>query len=107
MRHIFWRHVIVSGTFLLLLFAPLAIEAQPGENEIPVLLSTGLPTTDTPEEALPQGAVVYLRANNLLGLMEDIDSLLTSFVPKKALSLLLYSNVINRKHIPNTPQSKT
>ena len=85
MRHIFWRYVTILGVFLLLLLSPLTIEAQPGDNEIPVLLSTGLPTTDTPEEILPQGAVVYLRANSILRLMEDIDSLLTSFVPEKAL----------------------
>ena len=85
MRHIFWRHVTILGMFLLLLLAPITIEAQPVENEIPVLLSTGLPTTDTPEEVLPQGAIVYLRVNNILELMENIDSLLTSFVPEKAL----------------------
>ena len=71
--------------FLVLLVVPLLTEAQQDNTQIPVLLSTGLPATETPEEILPTGAVVYLRANNVQVLLKNIDSLVTTFVPEKAL----------------------
>jgi len=64
---------------------PFVAGAQQDETQIPVLLSTGISTTETPEDILPTGAVAYLRANNILKLMENLDSLLTTFVPKNAL----------------------
>jgi len=79
------RSVKVCVFFLLLIAVPLAVGAQQAETQFPLLLSTGLPATETPEEILPTGAVVYLRANNLQVLLKNIDSLLTSFVPEKAL----------------------
>ena len=73
--------VKIVGMFFVMLMIPLNAGAQ----EIPLLLSTGLPTVETPEDILPAGAVVYLRANNSHVLLENIDSLLSSFVPEKSL----------------------
>ncbi len=79
------RNVIVCAIFLALIVVPLLAVAQQGEHEIPLLLSTGLPAGDRPEKFLPAGAIGYLRANNVQVLLENIDSLFTSFIPEKAL----------------------
>ena len=79
-------NVKVCVCVLVLLVVPFVAGAQQqAEMQFPLLLSTGLPTTETPEEVLPTGAIAYLRANNIQVLLENIDSLLTAFVPEKAL----------------------
>ncbi|MBD3307673.1 hypothetical protein GF339_14655 [candidate division KSB3 bacterium] len=75
----------VAVVVLVLLVVPLIAEAQQEERGIPLLLSTGMPTAETPEDVLPTGAVAYLRANNAQRFLENLDSLLTTFVPEKAL----------------------
>ncbi len=79
-----WRMNVCIGFFVLLAI-PLGASAQQEGTQLPPLLSTGLPATETPEEILPGGAVGYLRVNNLMVLLENIDSLLTAFVPENAL----------------------
>jgi ankyrin repeat protein len=81
-KHFWSANVLV---FCLVLAVPIIAGAQQNNTQVPVLLSTGLPATETPEEILPNGAIVYLRANNLQVLVENIDKLLTTFVPEKAL----------------------
>lgn len=79
-------NVKVCVCVLVLLVVPFAARAQQqAETQFPLLLSTGLPATETPEEILPTGALAYLRANNIQVLLENIDNLLTTFVPEKAL----------------------
>ena len=75
------RIVLCVGLILALACLPLISSAQ---EEITQIASTGLPEAASPEELLPQGAVVHVRANNLELLLENIDSLLMSFVPEKA-----------------------
>ena len=85
MRYQHRRSITAFVLFFILIAVPFTAGAQQEDSQIPLLLSTGLPATETQEELLPQGAVMYLRANNLQILLENIDSLLTTFVPEKAL----------------------
>ena len=69
-----------------LAFLPLSAMAQElEEGELPILLSTGMPAVESLEEILPVGAIAYARANNIQVLLENVDSLLSAFVPEKAL----------------------
>ena len=78
----FWRIIVFMLGVVLFVVLPHGVRAQ---QEIPALLSTGLPVTETPEDIFPNGAILYLRANNVQVLLEDLDQFLTSFVPEKAL----------------------
>lgn len=79
------RRIIVATVLFGLLVIPLVAGAQQENTQIPVLLTTGLPAAETPEDILPNGAVVYVRANNLQMLLQNLDSLVAAFVPEKAL----------------------
>jgi len=72
------------GLICVVTLLPLWAAAQE-EMEFPLLVSTGMPTAATPEEILPVGAIAYVRANNAQMLLENVDSLLTTVVPEKAL----------------------
>ncbi len=77
--------IICIGCIVLCAVFSCPAQAQRGENEISLLTSTGLPTGQAPENILPAGAIGYARVNNVQVLLENIDSLLTSIVPEKAL----------------------
>ena len=79
-----YRKTMLWGLICVLTLVPLCAAAQE-EMGFPLLLSTGMPTAATPEEILPVGAIAYVRANNVQMLLENVDSLLTTFVPEKAL----------------------
>jgi hypothetical protein len=78
----FWRLTVFMLGIVLFVVLPNGVRAQ---QEIPALLSTGLPVTETPEDIFPNGAILYLRANNVQVLLENLDKFLTSFTPEKAL----------------------
>ncbi len=62
--------------------APAAPKQEP---PAPFLNSTGLTDWEVPEEILPGNAILYIRANNLKTLLENVDSLLSTFTPEKSL----------------------
>lgn len=80
-----YRSMMVWCLMSVLAILPISGMAQEELEELPVLVSTGMPTAGSPEDALPKGAIAYVRANNVLALLEDVDSLLTTFVPETTL----------------------
>lgn len=74
--------------FILMGMSP-ALASQPTQQQeqdsITFLDLKNVPVHQTLEDALPKGALVYIRANNLQRMLENIDSLLTSFLPEKAI----------------------
>ncbi|PID59095.1 hypothetical protein CSB45_01425 [candidate division KSB3 bacterium] len=75
------KSVVFLSLLLSLIYFSLSANAQ---EDVVQIASTGLPVTAAQEDTLPQGAVVHLRVNNLELLLENIDTLLTSFVPEQA-----------------------
>ena len=75
------RIMVFLSIILCLICLPFIAVAQ---EDVVQITSTGLPAEASQEELLPQGAVVHLQANNLESLLQNIDSLLASFVPEKA-----------------------
>lgn len=78
------RSVLLSVLMCVLCMMSFLSVAQEAEMEFPILLSTGMPAGEAPEDLLPTGAIAYVRANNLQVLLDNVDSLLTTFVPEKA-----------------------
>lgn len=78
-----WKMLVSALIFGFL--CPCLVVAQQADPKFPVLLSTGLPAADLPEDVLPSGAVAYLRANNVQTFLENFDSLVMTMVPEKAL----------------------
>jgi hypothetical protein len=74
--------------FILMGMSP-ALATQPAQQQeqgsITFLDLKNVPVHETLEDALPKGALVYIRANNLQRMLENIDRLLTSFLPEKAI----------------------
>ena len=81
-----WGVGVVLFSMVVMAVQPAMGTGQPAApRDTPVLFSMALPAHESPEAALPIGAVAYVRANNMQRLLEDLDDLLTSFVPEKAL----------------------
>ncbi len=72
----------LSGILLLCVVPAYGQEAM---EQLPAVFSTGLTVAATPEEALPAGAVAYVRLNNALTLLENLDAFAATIVPEKAL----------------------
>jgi hypothetical protein len=81
----FWRSKIGMVCLIGIMMISMTAGAQQAEIEFPLLLSTGVQASEAPEAVLPNGAIAYLRANSLQVLLENLDSLVTTFVPEKAL----------------------
>ncbi|MFW6151408.1 MAG: hypothetical protein ACOC6C_00360, partial [Verrucomicrobiota bacterium] len=60
-----------------------SIAQSTGQGRIPPLRSTGVPK-GSPEKILLKNPVIHVRVNNLDQLLNDINDLLMSFVPEKA-----------------------
>jgi len=78
LKHLVW----LSG---LLFLCVIPAYGQETLDQLPAVFSTGLPVAATPEEALPGGAVAYIRLNNALTLLDNLDAFATAIVPEKAL----------------------
>lgn len=77
------RLIIWLLSLLLLSVAP--TYGQDTLEQLPAVFSTGLPVAATLEEALPGGAAAYIRLNNALTLLENLDAFASTIVPEKAL----------------------
>jgi hypothetical protein len=86
-----FKKQLFSGCVILLILMGMspALAIQPGQQQeqgsITSIDMKNVPVHQTLEDALPKGALVYVRANNLQRMLENIDSLLTSFLPEKAI----------------------
>lgn len=72
-RTMVWCGLLVSGLTL-----------SGWAEEPPVLRSTGVKAGD-PEQVLPAGAVVHVRAHNPAALAKALDEIMVAFIPEKAL----------------------
>ena len=94
MKHRSLRFISMLGVLLIVLIAPWTVGAQ-DNPQLSLQALTGLPEVNTPEELLPGGAIAYVRANNIQTLLVNLDSLIMSFVPEKALPPELQSFLAN------------
>lgn len=81
------KHLLkqITWLFSLLLLCVAPAYGEQAMDQLPAVFSTGLPVAATPEEALPGGAVAYIRLNNALTLLENLDAFAATIVPEKAL----------------------
>lgn len=93
------KHLLKQITWLssLLLVCVVPAYGEEAMNQLPAVFSTGLTVAATPEEALPGGAVAYVRLNNALTLLGNLDAFAAAIVPEKALPAELQETFANPK----------
>ena len=82
MKRTLRRFACLTALFSVIVFSA---NAQQQVEQIPALFSTGLPEAASPEDGLPAGAIAYIRLNNALTLLDNLDSFASTIVPEKAL----------------------